>query len=60
MNRDLPNNRLNKRERLTVTMPTKLVVQIDAQVGSEFIDRDDFMQAASKHYIDYLQQDEDS
>lgn len=47
---------LGNGEQVKITLPTNVMTQIDAQVGSEFTDRDDFMRAAARHYLDYLQQ----
>lgn len=47
---------LGNGEQITVTLPTNVMTQIDAQVGSEFTDRDDFIRTAARHYLDYLQQ----
>lgn len=41
-------------DQFTVTIPGNLMTQIDAQVGAEFVDRNDFILAASRHYLDYL------
>lgn len=42
-------------DQLTVSLPANVIAQIDAVVGSEFTDRDDFMRAAVRHYLEYLQ-----
>lgn len=42
-------------DQLTVSLPANIIAQIDAVVGSEFTDRDDFMRAAVRHYLEYLQ-----
>ncbi|MBX6334604.1 ribbon-helix-helix protein, CopG family [Candidatus Saccharibacteria bacterium] len=42
-------------DQLTVSLPANLIAQIDAVVGSEFTDRDDFIRAAVRHYLEYLQ-----
>jgi Arc/MetJ-type ribon-helix-helix transcriptional regulator len=39
-----------------VALPPNLVAQIDAQVGSAFVDRDDFMREAVRHYLEYVRQ----
>lgn len=40
---------------ITVNVPGNLMAQIDAQVGSNFVDRDEFIRAAIRHYIEALQ-----
>lgn len=40
---------------ISVTVPGTLIAQIDAFVGSSFVDRDEFVRAAIRHYIEYLQ-----
>ena len=40
---------------ITVTLPGNLMAQVDAQVGSNFVDRDEFIRAAVRHYIEYIQ-----
>ncbi len=42
-------------EQVTVTLPSNLLAQIDAQVGGSFVDREDFLRSAARHYIEYLQ-----
>lgn len=42
-------------EQVTVTVPGTLLAQIDAFVGSSFVDRDEFIRAAIRHYVEYLQ-----
>jgi len=42
-------------DQLTVSLPANVIAQIDAVVGSEFTDRDDFVRAAVRHYLEYLQ-----
>lgn len=46
----------NDQDRLTVSLPANMIAQIDAVVGSQFTDRDDFLRAATRHYLEYLQQ----
>lgn len=41
-------------DQFNMTIPSNLMTQIDAQVGAEFTDRNDFMLAAARHYLDYL------
>ena len=43
-------------DRLTVVLPANLVAQIDAQVGGGFVDREEFIRAAVRHYIEYLRE----
>ena len=40
---------------VSVTIPGTLLAQIDAFVGSSFVDRDEFVRAAIRHYVEYLQ-----
>lgn len=40
---------------ISVTVPGTLLAQIDAFVGSSFVDRDEFVRAAIRHYVEYLQ-----
>lgn len=42
-------------DRITVTLPGNLLAQIDAQVGSNFVDRDEFVRAAVRHYVESIQ-----
>lgn len=42
-------------DQIMVSIPGNLMAQIDAQVGSEFADRSDFVLAAVRHYLEYLQ-----
>lgn len=42
-------------DRLTITLPGNLLAQVDAQVGSNFVDRDEFVRAAVRHYVEFLQ-----
>lgn len=42
-------------ESVTITLPTNLLAQIDAQVGGDFVDREDFIRAAARHYLEYEQ-----
>lgn len=37
-----------------VALPTNILAQIDAQVGSSFVDREDFIRAAVRRYLEYL------
>ena len=46
---------MNKSERVTVALPSNVLAQIDAQIGSQFADRDDFMRAAARFYLDSIQ-----
>lgn len=40
---------------IKVVLPTNLLAQIDAQVGSTFVDREDFIRSAVRRYLEYLQ-----
>ncbi len=40
---------------IKVVLPTNLLAQIDAQVGSTFVDREDFTRSAVRRYLEYLQ-----
>lgn len=42
-------------EQFALTLPPNLVAQIDAQVGSGFVDRQEFIRSAVRHYLAYLQ-----
>ena len=42
-------------DQLTVTMPATLLAQIDAHVGGGFVDRQEFIRGAVRHYVEYLQ-----
>jgi len=39
---------------ITVTLLGNLLAQVDAQVGSNFMDRDEFVCAAVRHYVEFL------
>jgi Arc/MetJ-type ribon-helix-helix transcriptional regulator len=41
-------------DKVTVMLPANLLAQIDAQVGSAFVDRDDFMRAAVRYYLEHI------
>ena len=41
-------------DRITVTLPGNLLAQVDTQVGSNFMDRDEFVCAAVRHYVESL------
>lgn len=43
-------------DQLLVTLPANLLAQIDALVGGEFIDREDFIRAAVRRYLEYMQE----
>lgn len=40
---------------IKVVLPANLIAQIDAQVGSTFVDREDFIRSAVRRYLEYLQ-----
>lgn len=42
-------------EQVIANLPGNVIAQIDAVVGSEFTDREDFLRAAVRHYLEYLQ-----
>lgn len=42
-------------ESVTITLPSNLLAQIDAQIGGDFIDREDFIRSAARHYLEYEQ-----
>lgn len=42
-------------DQITVDLPANIIAQIDAVVGSEFADRQDFLRSAVRHYLEYLQ-----
>ena len=42
-------------DQITVMLPGNLLAQVDAQVGSNFVDRDEFVRAAVRHYVEFLQ-----
>jgi metal-responsive CopG/Arc/MetJ family transcriptional regulator len=42
-------------DKITLDLPSNLIAQIDAQIGSEFADRADFMRAATRHYLEHMQ-----
>jgi len=48
-------DKLDNGEQLTLTLPANLMAQIDAQVGGEFTDREEFIRAAIRRYLEYLQ-----
>lgn len=50
----MPNTNINT-EAVTITLPSNLLAQIDAQIGGDFVDREDFMRAAARHYLEYEQ-----
>jgi metal-responsive CopG/Arc/MetJ family transcriptional regulator len=47
-------------ERLTVTIPATMLAQIDAQIGGGFVDRDEFIRAATRHYLEYQREINDA
>lgn len=40
---------------IKVVLPSNLLAQIDAQIGSTFVDREDFIRSAVRRYLEYLQ-----
>ena len=44
----------NESEKVTVEIPGNMLAQIDAQVGHQFTDRDDFMRSAARYYLDTM------
>lgn len=46
----------NDSDQITIDLPSNIMAQIDAQVGVEFVDRADFIRAAVRHYLEYLQE----
>ena len=51
----MANASMNDSERVTVALPSNILAQIDAQIGSQFADRDDFMRSAARHYLETMQ-----
>jgi metal-responsive CopG/Arc/MetJ family transcriptional regulator len=47
-------------ETISCALPGNLIAQIDAQVGSSFVDREEFIRAAIRHYLDYLRSAQES
>lgn len=45
----------NNSDLIQVVLPANLIAQIDAQVGSAFVDREDFIRSAVRRYLEYLQ-----
>jgi metal-responsive CopG/Arc/MetJ family transcriptional regulator len=43
-------------DQIKVTLPSNMVAQIDAQVGGGFVDREEFIRSAIRHYVEYLQE----
>jgi metal-responsive CopG/Arc/MetJ family transcriptional regulator len=43
-------------DNVTITLPGNLVAQIDAMVGSEFMDREDFIRFAVRRYLEHLRE----
>lgn len=41
---------------IQVALPSNLTTQIDAQIGSAFIDRDDFIRSAVRFYLEHIRQ----
>ena len=41
-------------DQMQITLPSNLMAQIDAQVGAEFADREDFLRAAARFSLDHL------
>lgn len=41
-------------DKVTVTLPANLLAQIDSQVGSAFVDREDFLRAAVRYYLEHI------
>lgn len=37
-----------------VALPSNLLAQIDAQVGSAFVDREDFIRSAVRSYLEHI------
>ena len=50
-----PNDTGIAADQLTITMPANLLAQIDAHVGGGFVDRQEFIRGAIRHYLEYLQ-----
>jgi len=42
-------------EQITINVPGNVIAQIGAQVGGDFVDRDEFIRAAVRPYIEALQ-----
>jgi Arc/MetJ-type ribon-helix-helix transcriptional regulator len=42
-------------KRVTVALPSHVLEQIDATIGSQFANRDDFMRAAARFYLDSME-----
>jgi metal-responsive CopG/Arc/MetJ family transcriptional regulator len=42
-------------DQVAVALPANMLAQIDAQVGSGFVDRQEFIRAAVRHYLEYMQ-----
>lgn len=41
---------------IAVSLPANLLAQIDAQVGAAFADREDFVRAAVRSYLEHMQE----
>lgn len=42
-------------DKITLTLPANMLAQIDAQVGSGFVDREEFIRSSVRHYLEYMQ-----
>ncbi|PLS82020.1 hypothetical protein CYG49_00065 [Candidatus Saccharibacteria bacterium] len=47
-------NTTSGEEQITVVIPGNLIAQIDAQVGSAFVDRADFIRSAIRDYLEHI------
>lgn len=41
-------------EKISITMPSNILAQIDAQVGGGFVDREEFIRSAVRNYLTEL------
>lgn len=49
-------NGITDDDQIKITLPTNLLAQIDAQVGSQYSDREDFIRSAVRRQLEYVQE----
>ena len=47
---------MNSDDQITLSLPANLLAQIDAQVGANFTDRQDFIRSAVRDYLMDMQE----
>lgn len=46
--------KVDESEGISIALPTNILAEIDAHVGSQFADRDDFMRTAARYYLEAI------